>query len=68
VDVPVEPGMIHENLQTTADQQNQEEKIHIMSDAQPYRKSLRLSSQIGLKAVRKRRETDDGPLPISRGN
>ena len=41
VDVPVEPGMLHEDLQAAADEQDQEEEVHIMGDAEPGRKAVR---------------------------
>ena len=40
MDVPVQPGMVREDLQATADQQDQEQKVDVVGDAQPRRKAV----------------------------
>jgi len=42
MDVPVQPRVIHQDLQTAANEQNQEEQVDVVPDAQPDRESLRL--------------------------
>ena len=40
MDVPVQPGVVHEDLQTAADQQDDEQEVDVVSDTQPGRKAL----------------------------
>ena len=42
MDVPVQPGMVREDLQAAADEQDQEQKVDVMGDAQPSRKAVGL--------------------------
>lgn len=39
MEVPIQPGMVHQDLQPAAHKQDDEEKIDIMGDAQPGRKA-----------------------------
>ena len=40
MDVPVQPGVVHENLQAAADQQDDEQEVDVVGDTQPDRKAL----------------------------
>ena len=42
MDVPIESRVIHEDLNAAADEQDQEQEVHIVSDANPGRKTIRL--------------------------
>ena len=42
MDVPVQPRMVHEDLQAATDEQDQEEEVDVVGDAQPGRKAIRL--------------------------
>ena len=70
VDVPVQPGVVHEDLQAAADEQDQEQEVDVVGDAQPGREAVRLRGRFGGQrgAGRQRRETDRAPLDVSRGN
>ena len=41
MDVPVQPGMVHEDLQPATDQQDDEQEVDVVGDTQPGRKPLR---------------------------
>ena len=70
VDVPVQPGVVHEDLQAAADEQDQEQEVDVVGDAQPGREAVRLRRRFGGQhgARRQRREADRAPLDVSRGN
>ena len=67
VDVPVQPGVVHEDLQAAADEQDQEQEVDVVGDAEPGRKAVRLRRRLGDHggAGRQRRQADDGPLDVS---
>ena len=54
VDIPVKPRMIRQNLKTAADQQDYEEKIHLVGHAQPGRKTVGLCRCAQRKTFRHR--------------
>ena len=65
VDVPVQPGMVHEDLQAAADQQDDEEEVDVVRDTQPARKALRkrrVESRLG--HGRHGGQPDRGPLKV----
>ena len=68
MDVPVEAGVVHEDLQPAADEQDQEQEIDVMGDAQPGREAVRLRRRCGSKHAvgRQCRKTDSAPLNVSR--
>jgi hypothetical protein len=68
MDVPVEPGMVHEDLQAAADEQNQEQEVDVVGDAEPGREAVRLCGRfVGQRrVVRDRRKPQHAPLDISR--
>src|SRR5579875_1185005 len=69
MDVPVQPRMVHEDLQAAADEQNQKQEIDVVSDAQPWRKTVRHRSRFGtaVGVGRYYRQTDRGPLNVRCG-
>ncbi len=42
MDVPIQPRMVREDLQAATDEQDQEQKVDAVGDAQPQRKAVRL--------------------------
>ena len=41
MDVPVQPRVVHEDLQAAADEQDQEQEVDVVRDAQPGREAVR---------------------------
>ena len=67
VDVPVQPGVVREDLQAAADEQDDEEKVDVVGDAQPGRKAMRLRRRLWDRSGgrRHRRQAEDCPLDVS---
>jgi len=70
VNVPVQPWVIRKDLQAAANEQDDEEKVDVMGDTQPRRKSERLSRRFGrhCEADRQHGQADNRPLDIGRRN
>jgi hypothetical protein len=69
VKVPIQPGMVREDLQAAADEQDQKQEVDVVGNTQPGRKAVRLRRYCRSKrpAEWQCRETDGAPLDISRG-
>ncbi len=70
VDVPVQPGVVREDLQAATDEEDQKQEVDVMRDAQPSREAVRLHRRFGGKHAvgRQRGDADGAPLDVSRGN
>ena len=69
VDVPVQPGVVHEDLQAAADEQDDEQEVDVVGDAQPGRKAVGrggLGSRLGTDGHL--RQAEYGPLHVGRGD
>ena len=68
VDVPVQPGVVHEDLQTATDQQDDEQEVDVVGDTQPGRKALGLAACQEQGARAARGQSDRGPLNVRHDN
>ena len=68
VDVPVQPGVIREDLQAAADEQDDEQEVDVVGDAQPGRETVRLQCRLGagVGVGWHQRQADRGPLDVRR--
>jgi hypothetical protein len=64
MDIPVQPRMINQNLQATADEKNNEDQIDVVSDANPERKTLWLFLAEELSALWDGRKAHRQPLHV----
>ena len=66
-DVPVQAGMIQKNLQAAANEQDDEKKVNVMSNAYPKRKALLVRSIEQARRTRGHRwEAEYYPLNVGR--
>ena len=49
MDVPVQPRVVHEDLQAAADEQDQEQEVDVVGDAQPGREAIGLARRCRCK-------------------
>ena len=70
MDIPVQPRVVHEDLQAAADKQDQEHEVDVVRDAQPARKAKgpRRRSRRKLGNRRERWKTGNTPLDVRCGN
>jgi len=68
--VPVESRVVRQNLEATTDEQDQEQEIDVVGDAQPGREAVRLHGCFGSQCGtgRHRRKTDGAPLDVRGSN
>ena len=52
MDVAVQPGMIHEDLQAAADEQDQEQEVDVVGDAKPCREADRTGGPLDDRRAR----------------
>ena len=69
VDVPVQPRVVHEDLQAAADEQDQEQEVDVMGDPEPRREAVGrggVGSRLGTDGHL--RQAEYGPLHVGRGD
>jgi len=59
VDVPIEPGVIHQDLQPAPGQEHQEQEVEIVRGADPEREAMRPARRRGVGDAQRRRQPEE---------